>query len=289
MICVSDNVLDKINVEKIIDVHVHLYPNDIVPRFYAWIEKKHKLKAKMPIEWDKTLERLNKMGVSNVFNLTHAIIPEYTQMLNEWQGFLKEKYGFITFGAFHPENDDELLIEAFEKGWIDGLKLHPPVQKFKPNSKEALRIYELLEELKKPLLIHSGWFPDNSFEYADAGMYDELIFNYSFPVILAHMLLGKTKEIEVYLDARRNIFTETSNALVEMEVIENGKKILWYCEDVKRIIEEFSDRVLYGSEIPLVWWEPEETLFNLLKLDIDDKIKEKVLYKNAERFIERYL
>ena len=68
-----------------------------------------------------------------------------------------------------------------------------------------------------------------------------------------------------------------------------GEKIVWYCEDVKRIIEEFPDRVLYGSEIPLVWWEPEETLLNLLNLDVDEKIKERVLYKNAERFIERYL
>ncbi len=280
------NVPEKV---KIIDTHVHLYPNEIVPRFYAWIEKKHKLKAKMPIEWEKALEMLREMGVNTIFNLTHAIIPEHTQILNKWQGLLKENYKFITFGAFHPENDDKLLIEAFERGWIDGLKLHPPVQKFKPNSKEALRIYELLEELNKPLLIHSGWFPDNSFEYADTGMYDELIFNYSFPVILAHMFLGKTKEIERYLDARKNVFTETSNALVKMEVFDKGEKIVWYCDDVKRIIEEFPNRVFYGSEIPLVWWDPKETLLNLLKLDVDDKIKEMILYKNAEKFIEKYL
>ncbi len=274
-----------------IDVHVHLFPDEIVWRFYAWIEKKHKLKVVMPIEWEKAFEILKNMGIKQIFNLTHAVTPEYSKMLNEWQGKLKKKFGFITFGAFHPENNEELLIEAFKQKWIDGLKLHPPVQKFRPDSKEALKIYDLLEELKKPLYIHTGWFPDNGFQYSAPEMYEPLIYNYNFPVILAHMMLGKTKEIRKFLDERRNVYTETSNALINLETIDpiTGEKVKWLTEDVIKLIEDYPDRILYGSEIPLIWWKPEETLENIHKLNIDEKIKERILWKNAVEFIEKYI
>nr|MDO8045329.1 amidohydrolase family protein [Candidatus Baldrarchaeota archaeon] len=274
-----------------IDAHVHLFPDDIVWRFYAWIEKKHKLKAVMPIEWKKALNVLKNMGVKQIFNLTHAITPEYSEKLNRWQGELKEKYGFITFGAFHPENSEELLIKAFENKWIDGLKLHPPVQKFRPDSKEALKIYDLLEELKRPLYIHTGWFPDNGFQYSDPKMYEPLIYNYNIPVILAHMMLGKPKELRKFLDARENVYTETSNALIDITVIDpvTGEKVKWLSEEVVNLIEDYPNRILYGSEIPLVWWKPEKTLKNLLKLNVDEKIKEKILWKNAAEFIEKHI
>ncbi|MHA1832618.1 MAG: amidohydrolase family protein [Candidatus Baldrarchaeia archaeon] len=274
-----------------IDAHVHLFPDDVVWRFYAWIEKKHKLKVVMPIEWEKALNVLKNMGVKQIFNLTHAITPEYSEKLNRWQGELKKKYGFITFGAFHPENSEELLIKAFENKWIDGLKLHPPVQKFRPDSKEALKIYDLLEELKKPLYIHTGWFPDNGFQYSDPKMYEPLIYNYNIPVILAHMMLGKPKELRKFLDARKNIYTETSNALIDITVIDpvTGEKVKWLSEEVVNLIEDYPNRILYGSEIPLVWWKPEKTLKNLLKLNVDEKIKEKILWKNAAEFIEKHI
>ena len=274
-----------------IDAHVHLFPDDVVWRFYAWIEKKHKLKVVMPIEWEKALNVLKNMGVKQIFNLTHAITPEYSEKLNRWQGELKKKCGFITFGAFHPENSEELLIKAFENKWIDGLKLHPPVQKFRPDSKEALKIYDLLEELKKPLYIHTGWFPDNGFQYSDPKMYEPLIYNYNIPVILAHMMLGKPKELRKFLDARKNIYTETSNALIDITVIDpvTGEKVKWLSEEVVNLIEDYPNRILYGSEIPLVWWKPEKTLKNLLKLNVDEKIKEKILWKNAAEFIEKHI
>ena len=274
-----------------IDAHVHLFPDDVVWRFYAWIEKKHKLKVVMPIEWEKALNVLKNMGVKQIFNLTHAITPEYSEKLNRWQGELKEKYGFITFGAFHPENSEELLIKAFENKWIDGLKLHPPVQKFRPDSKEALKIYDLLEELKRPLYIHTGWFPDNGFQYSDPKMYEPLIYNYNIPVILAHMMLGKPKELRRFLDARENVYTETSNALIDITVIDpvTGEKVKWLSEEVVNLIEDYPNRILYGSEIPLVWWKPEKTLKNLLKLNVDEKIKEKILWKNAAEFIEKHI
>ena len=105
------------------------------------------------------------------------------------------------------------------------------------------------------------------------------------------MMLGKPKELRKFLDARENVYTETSNALIDITVIDpvTGEKVKWLSEEVVNLIEDYPNRILYGSEIPLVWWKPEKTLENLLKLNVDEKIKEKILWKNSAEFIEKHI
>ena len=68
-----------------------------------------------------------------------------------------------------------------------------------------------------------------------------------------------------------------------------GEKVKWFSEEVVNLIKDYPNRVLYGSEIPLVWWKPEKTLKTLLELNIDEKIKERILWKNAMEFIKKYV
>ncbi len=272
-----------------IDTHVHLFPDDVIWRFKVWIERKHKFETKMGLDWRSAMDKLKEMGIKEFFNLTHSITPEMTKELLDWQIEMKKKFNCIAFSGFHPDNDIELLYDIFDKG-IDGLKLHPAVQRFKPNSKEALRIYEVLDELKKPLYIHAGYFPDNAFEFSSPEQFSELANNYDFPVIIAHMIVGRTKAICDLFDSRKNIYSDTSNALVKLEIFDSRIKenVRFFCEDVVEVIESYPDRILYGSEIPIVWWEPEETLRNL-KENFDEKIVRMITEKNPKNFINRYI
>lgn len=153
-----------------------------------------------------------------------------------------------------------------------------------------MEIYEVLDELKKPLYIHTGYFPDNAFEYSSPEMFEDLIYNYSFPLILAHMIVGRTKRSKDFLDARKNIFTDTSNALVRMEIFDEkiNERIRFFCEDVVEIVEEYPERVLYGSKIPIILWKPEETL-NTLRENFDERMVEMITVRNPKNFINRYL
>ena len=282
------DIYPKSDCVEMIDAHVHLYPKDCSWRFYTWIEKKHRQKTTMPIEWDLALKKLDEMGVENLFNLTHAIVPDLTERLNEWQIQLKRRYGFIVFGAFHPKNDPRLLEEAFEGG-IDGLKLHPAVQGFRPDSPEALKIYDLLEELKKPLCIHTGWFPDNGFLFSSPEQFEPLIYDYTFPVILAHLFHGKIESVRKFFDARKNVYGDASNVMVDFTFRDKTGKIMeWRSRDAIPIIEEYSDRVMYGSEIPLIWWRAEQVYDNLIKY-FDDRLCKKLLNENAAHFVRRHL
>ncbi|WP_456477990.1 amidohydrolase family protein [Geoglobus ahangari] len=277
-----------------IDTHVHLFPDDVVWRFYVWVERKHSFSPGMRMEWQKALGKLREMGVRGIFNLTHAITPDMTPKLAEWQVSLKgrleaEGIECYTFTGFHPENDLNLLYEVFEAG-IDGLKLHPSVQKFYPNSKRALEIYEVLEELKKPLYIHSGYFPDNAYEFSSPELYEELIHSFSMPVILAHMIVGKTRSVADFFDARRNVYADTSNAFVRIEFTDpvSGERVRFFSEEVVEVVREYPDRILYGSEIPIVWWRPEET-FESMRDNLDDELVERITVENPKKFISRWL
>ncbi len=277
-----------------IDTHVHLFPDDVVWRFYVWVERKHSFSPGMRMEWRHALEKLREMGVSEFFNLTHAITPEMTLKLAEWQVELKKRLEgegvrCYTFTGFHPENDTSLLYRIFEMD-IDGLKLHPSVQKFYPNSRKALEIYEVLEELKKPLYIHTGYFPDNAYEFSSPEYYEELIYSFSFPVILAHMIVGKTESVADFFDARSNVYADTSNAFVRIEFTDpvSGERIRFFTDEVLEVVREYPDRILYGSEIPIVWWRPEETIESM-RANLDSELVQRISVDNPKKFINRWL
>ncbi|WP_456370858.1 amidohydrolase family protein [Geoglobus sp.] len=278
----------------VIDTHVHLFPDDVVWRFYVWVERKHSFSPGMRMEWKNALKKLKEMGVREFFNLTHSITPEMTPKLAKWQLELKEILAredvrCYTFTGFHQENDVELIYDIFEMG-VDGLKLHPSVQKFYPNSREALEIYEVMDELGKPLYIHSGYFPDNAYEFSSPEYYEELIYSFSFPVILAHMIVGRTASVSEFFDARRNVFADTSNAFVRIEFTDpvTGERVRFFTDEVVEIVNTYPDRILYGSEIQIVWWNPEETMESM-RASLDSELVERITVENPKKFINRWL
>ncbi|AIY89812.1 amidohydrolase family protein [Geoglobus acetivorans] len=272
-----------------IDTHVHVFPDEVLWRLYAWIEKKHKSKATVQLDADSVLEKLRSMGVGHFFNLTHSITPEMTKPLAEWNAELKKRLNCHVFTGFHQDNGTEELYRIFELG-IDGLKLHPPVQRLYPDSREALEIYEVLDELGKPLVIHTGYFLDNGFKYTLPEFYETLAYSYSFPVILAHMMVGKTEHLPRFLDARSNIYSDTSLAFIRVEIPDprSGEKVRFYSDEVREAVMQYPDRILYGSEIPVIWVDPDETL-RTLNQEFDEDTVIQITRKNPEKFIRKYL
>lgn len=272
-----------------IDAHVHIFPDEFLWRIKAWIERKHNAKAPTGFDTKSVIEKLRSMEVELFFNLTHSITPEMTPILAEWNLKLKKVFRCYVFSGFHQQNNIELLYRILEMG-VDGIKLHPSVQRFYPDSEEITPVYEVLDELEKPLVIHTGFFLDNGFRYSSPERYEILAECYSFPVIFAHMMVGETSKLPELLDSRNNIFADTSLALIEgmLKDPETGKSVRFYTEAVREVIESYSDRILYGSEIPVIWVDPDYAI-NKLKEEFDERLVRKVTEDNPERFIRKYL
>lgn len=275
---------------RIIDAHVHLLPDEIIERMRVWLQRRLGRTIPSLMDAPSAYTLLREMGAEYVFNLSHAVETSQVIPLNRWQRELKRKYGeIVTFGAFHPESDVAMLPDLFRKFNLDGLKLHPGVQRFHPDSERALEIYEVLEELGKPLVIHMGHFLDNGYEYTHPRYFERLVEAYSFPVILAHMGYEHFEYVEKYLDSRDNVYTDCSLVFIQEELPSSvlGRKVRYF-PPPKEVFEAFQNRIMYGSETPITWWSPRRTVENIMRLDVDEAVKRKILYDNAKRFMERH-
>ncbi len=273
---------------KLIDVHVHLLPDNLNARMRKWLRKRLNSEMSINMDAEEVYWNLKERGVEAMFNLTHAVDPVHTYELNKWQEKLKMKHPDIyTFGSFHPSSNVNELPALFKRYKLNGLKLHPGVQRFLPNSEKAMEIYRVLERENKPLIIHSGYFLDNGYLYTHPKFYSELVEKFSFPVILSHMCYEYFEYLEKYLDRRDNVYTDCSLVMIREEIHSEilGRKVR-YMPPSNDFLERYSDRILYGSEMPIVAWDPWLPLKNLLELDVSEETKKKILYSNARKLID---
>ncbi len=276
---------------RFVDAHVHLLPGKFMDRMKVWIRKRLGVEIPIKMNAEEVYTALKGKGARFIFNLTHSIEPGHTFELNKWQKTLKEEHADIyTFGAFHPLNEVKDLPGIFEKYRLDGLKLHPGVQRFYPNSNGAIRIYSVLEKINKPLIVHTGHFLDNGYKYTHPKLYKQLITDFTFPVILAHMCYEYFDYLEKYLDQRSNVYVDCSLVMIKKEIYsEVLRRNVKYYPPTNDFLERYSDKILYGSEIPIVAWDPYSPLKNLSKLEISEKAKNKILFRNAEKFIKHFI
>jgi uncharacterized protein len=117
-----------------------------------------------------------------------------------------------------------------------GMKLHPLIDGYHPNSKGVYPLVELLLERDLPVLIHSG-HPIFTLPWS----IEELIVNFpEAKVILGHMGHGNV----VYINAAIDIAARNPNVYLETSGMPMHTKIR---EGIERAGET---RVLFGSDVP---------------------------------------
>ncbi len=96
--------------------------------------------------------------------------------------------------------------------------------------------------------------------------------------------------LEKYLDQRSNVYVDCSLVMIKKEIYsEVLRRNVKYYPPTNDFLERYSDKILYGSEIPIVAWDPYSPLKNLSKLEISEKAKNKILFRNAEKFIKHFI
>ena len=93
---------------------------------------------------------------------------------------------FINIDPFSKDSKSTLEYGIIDLGFT-GLKLHPRLQKFKPNDKEVIDLVKYAGELKVPVLIDA--FPDGDYLYMgiQTNHYFELVKSPKTKIIIAHL------------------------------------------------------------------------------------------------------
>ena len=259
----------------IIDTHAHIYPEKIAHKASASIGEFYAI----PVKEDGTLSSLvargHQAGISRFLIHSVAVTWERVAAINDFiaASAASQPERFIGFGAMHPEHPDmEKELDRLIALGLKGIKLHPDIQQFLSDDRNAIRLYEMMAERTLPLLMHTG---DSRYPYSQPERIARALDKVpSLKIICAHLGGWSVwKEGWKILAGRGNVYVDTSSSLFALSP-----------EAAVRVIHRFgADHVFFGTDYPV--WNPGEEVARFMALPLTAEEQEKILHQNFERFM----
>ncbi len=238
----------------LIDCHAHLLPPDRMAKLMRWTRR---FNPAHPIPDTVTLDALlaeyQEAGVASVWNFAHAIFPEETDGLNEWNWRLGQAQpSILPFGTCHPLTPDPLAVIdrcLGEYGFV-GMKFHPFVQRFTPWEPRLFPLYEAIARYGRIVVFHTG-FEEFYGGALPLGGFEAILRAFpALPVVFAHAnypRLGEAFELvarhpSLYLDTV-HVFARVTQA---WDRVEQGPA--WAA--LREGLRAFPDRVMFGTDHP---------------------------------------
>ena len=259
---------------KIIDAHVHIYPDAIAQRAaQSTCDFYDGLPGKFDGRLDTLLKEEERLGIVAAVMLPVAVTPDQTQAVNRFaeQAALSHPGRILPFAGLHPmdENLEKEIDEIEQRGFI-GIKLHPDIQKVDINGPECRRLAARVQG-RLPLYLHAG---DDRFHYSNPERIARLMDDFpDLEVICAHMGgWSEWPQARKYLKGR-GIWVDTSSTM-ELTSMEQAMECL-ECFTV--------ERTFFGTDYPL--WSTERAVRNVCAMPLSEEQREAVFHGNIERFL----
>lgn len=183
----------------------------------------------------------------------------------------KVRHRLIPFASVHPsDRQGPAKLQQYAKRGVRGVKLHPEMQRFYPDSDEAMAIYAECRKLKLPVIFHagrSGIEPEFLRPYALIRRLRRAVEEFrDVPFILGHAGARDSEQAAELARAHDNVWLELSS--------QGLTRIYELCRDLG------SGKLLYGSDWPFY---PQAVALAkvLLVTDHDERARERILGANA--------
>jgi predicted TIM-barrel fold metal-dependent hydrolase len=298
---------------KVIDFHVH--PPSLFP------DEKYKNHLS---EEEELLERMNEAGVDKIVLLAtdirvedwekycrhNHLTPQDVPALYEWyyriRGIFERRVSnemvktfvdfyperIIGFGSVNPNEEEQEIIKELEKikkFGFKGVKLLPTLQFFNPMEERMDIIYNEARRLGLTILFHTGcdpgpWESPNFSENANPKYIGEVARRYpDLKIVCAHMGSYSLYSPGIWFE--------------EMIKVLKHENVYADCSSVfdQKLIREaalmFPNKIIYGSDYPCISGYccrntgMSRPLAQIIDMDINIGLKEKILSKNAEELL----
>lgn len=255
----------------IIDFHTHIYPKKISERAVSSIGEFYNLKMTGSGTSETLLmekRRITKFLVHSV-----AVDEKHVEPINNFIiSECAEHSELLGFATIHKNYKDKVgeSERIFSEG-LKGIKIHPDTQKFNMDDREMFELYDYLQEVEKPILIHCG---DYRYDYSHPKRVCAILKNFpKLKVIAAHFGGWSVYDLALEYLKNENCYVDTSSSFAMIGLARAKELINIYG----------AERVLFGSDFPM--WNPETELDNFLNLKLSDKQNELILCDNAKRLL----
>ena len=257
----------------VIDFHAHIYPDKIAAKAVANIGEFYQVPIPMDGTVDSLLENGRKGGIDRFVVFSAAAVPAQVQAINDYiAATCREHPEFTGFGTLHqdmenPQDEVERLIGL----GLQGIKMHPDMQRFNIDDAIMMDIYASLEG-RLPIIFHTG---DYRYSYSHPSRLAQVLDN--FPrlcVVAAHFGGWSIFEIAYDFLKTRSCYFDVSSSIPFL----GSRRALELIRDYG------SERFLFASDYPM--GNPAACLEEFLRLDLSDNEKEQIFWKNAQRIID---
>jgi hypothetical protein len=289
-----------------IDPHVHIMPQRRMRGLVRWVKK---FTPGFPVNEDITTEEilaeLQESEIPFFFNLVFPLWEEETEDLNIFNRDLcAETPEAIPFGSVHmgtPDKGKETRRCIEDYGFL-GMKLHPYAQRFPAFGPEMRPMFEVLNEHRRPLLVHTG-FDVFYGMYMDFEDMEEVIRDYpDMQLVAVHSLFPRFDLAYRLLREYPNFWLDMTNTISCMrlyEDIKNQKGELppqassLEMEDVDKnhqyfikLFSDFPGRIMYGTDFPVGFGYHPALLEDLRYFGFPKDVEEQALFRTVIDLIE---
>ncbi|NIM58573.1 MAG: amidohydrolase family protein [Candidatus Aminicenantes bacterium] len=271
--------MKKLDEIKIIDFHVHI---GLKEHWYEWI---HAYQKKAHSEYYERYEEMIDPKRFAAYLKSHqiekaVILPEISPITT---GVVSNEYvidfclgndTFLPFCTVNPllVSQPTQELRKYIKMGVKGIKLYPSYNHFYPNDSSLYPLYEIAQEHRLPVLIHTGSsvFKGSKVKYADPIYLDDVASDFpDLLLLMAHSGRGLWYEKAFFLSRLHpNIYLEISGL--------PPKNLLNYFPEMEKDIEKF----VYGSDWPGIK-TINSNIEAIKELPLAEESIRKILYENA--------
>ncbi len=264
-----------------IDAHIHFYPPKLMSAIFRYFDR---IQWNFPYREDLTtsLDYLKKCGMQKAFLLLYAHKAGMSLELNQWAFELcRQNRELIPFACFHPDDSQpQALVRKCLDEWdFAGFKLHFNVQRFRPDDPRFDPVYSAVQERGKGMVMHISSFPSPT-EYLGPSRLQEILRNFPrLKVMVAHLGLNDIEDFWRIMERYDSVYLDTAFIL-------GNPMFPGAAQLVADSMERFPDRIIYGSDFPLICHDVKEGLAYIESLPWDEETLQKLLFKNALSFLK---
>jgi predicted TIM-barrel fold metal-dependent hydrolase len=249
----------------IVDIHTHMpkYKDAVPPEQIhfntVWRPDRP---VQLPYSWNDYMRAMQPVDRAIVFDIASLSQPGGVDNPNDGtaefvRAFPHKLIGFMSVHPYDPGCLDEIERSIADLG-LRGIKLGPNYQNFDPLGEQAFRVYRRAQELRLPILFHTGTSPmrEAPLDYAHPRHFDVIAGAFSeLRMVLAHMSHPWQSSAIAVIRKHPHVYADVSGLFYRQ----------WSFYNCMRLAEEWGvlPKLLFASDYPVS--TPQENLDALRK------------------------
>ncbi len=238
-----------------------------------------------PADAAAILDAVQASGFDQSLVLVYSHKAGIARGLNHWlHDFARQDRRVIPVGCVHPEDPDleAIAAQAIDEFGFKGIKLHCNVGRFRADDPRLDPLYRMLQDRGRLAVIHAGTAPLHE-EWSGLGAVADVLGRFpGLKVQLPHLGMAEWN-LALELLERHQVWLDTSNVLDGPHVLGDGASL--FLGQFKDAVRRFPDRILYGSDYPILEPPLGLAIERLHEFDLGSELTDRLLGHNARTLL----